>query len=54
VNIWDRLAVAAQIAAVWEQVKGLPVQALASLPAFVVRVGGRRYELGPIPVRRVG
>jgi len=53
VSILERLAVAAQVAAVWEQVKGLPVQALTALPVFVVRVGGRRYELGPIPVRRV-
>lgn len=52
-NILERLAVAAQLAALWEQVRELPVPAATALPVFVVRVGGRRYALGPIPVRLV-
>jgi hypothetical protein len=52
-SLWERLVVAARIAEAWEAVRTLPVQAVASLPAFVVRVGGGRYEVGPIPVRRL-
>lgn len=52
-KLLERLDVAARIAAFWGDVKDLPVRTATVIPSFTVRIGGKRWEFGPIPVRRV-
>jgi hypothetical protein len=53
-NWIDKLMLVVQVEALWQTMKGLAVGESAEVPLIKCKLGSKRWEIGRVPVKRVG